>query len=303
MLSRITAKKFFAEAIKDIRQDVYSQNFQLVPLVNRSVNAVISQFYGIMANDYMTEATFVLDEGSRFASAATGSWTAATFELSHPDINDDFELHHANRLIVFKIGDDVFNGFIQEVINTQTVIVTGDVPSTDGTVDFLLCPPTSFDITEVSLENLRMMRSGKNARMELHSNVVDGGICDPLSFAELNTWEPTAVRNSQKIVYCYHGNKLKLKKSEDLDSFGTLTLSYPRIPFDVISENSHIDLPHGAPIEIAILKCQLILASRFPGVQIADPREEMARLVRSLFENFGITAQLEEIKNKVEALL
>jgi len=305
MLSRnYTVKTLFAEAIWDIREEVYRHEFQALHVVNRAVQVVASQFYSIMINDYMTKAVVVLDEVGKYSTGGDAYYTADTNTILVNDINEDFEFpKDLWKSVMFRIGESVYYGLVIDVTTTNTVrIIATDLPASDASIDEFLMPNTMLDDDVINIAGLPIMRTGQRMRMTLHSTAVKRGICDHVSIEEINEFQSDSFKEQGRIVFAPAGEELLLRRAEDVENYGTLTLRFPRIPFRAISEDSYIDLPDGAPIEIAILKTKIILSERLKDVQIPDPREEMVRLVRSLFDTFGFTAELEEIKQKVEAL-
>lgn len=305
MLSRnYTVATLFAEAIRDAGHLIGELDFERIHIVNRAVAGVANNLYALMINDYMTEAVVSPAGESIYPLANTGTWVLETMTLSHPELNRDFTDVHKGRMIIFRVGTTVAVGFIASVVSTDTVVLTGDISVGDGSVITLLSPENRLVEDEISLSTIGLKRVGTQVRLALHSTVATGGICDPMMYEELSVWDPTSRKNTDRIAYAYLGSKLKLKRASNLADYGTMRLIYPRVPVLATGQTEKIDLPDGAPIEIAILKCRLILSRRYPTVvQVDDPREEMMRLVQSVYSMAGATAEFEEIKQKVEALL
>jgi hypothetical protein len=156
----------------------------------------------------------------------------------------------------------------------------------------------------VALTGLRIARVGQQIRFHLESTATN--YIEAVSVEELRVWRSGASTNLNKIVYALVGDALYLRWGDSLTNSGTLTLRYPRLPLEVTSDASYIDLPDGIAIEVAILKTKLIVQQRLitSGAKSTIPQidNEMSALVQAMYQTFGQEVGAETIKQKVQAL-
>lgn len=297
---RYTAWSFYAEAMRDIQTNQEVPDFEKFNLINRAVEAVVGEFYALMANDYMTPVVVVPDRTGKY-STAMGNFYIISNELSIA-MNTGFASLDIGKLIVFRSGTDVYVGFISAVQTTSTVRVTGyDMPLTDMGVDSCTVASTMLSTDVISLAGLPIMRTGQQVRMILESSSLPNRVCTPVTVEELNMFRTSNRHNLNKIIFAYSGDELLLRWGDLITSLGIMIFRYPRIPTPVSSDTDYVDIPDSTPISIAILYLRKLLAQRLK-VEIKPVESEMASLVQNLLQSYGVTSKLEEVRKKVEAL-
>ena len=290
----------YAEAMRDIQTDQEVPDFEKFNLINRAVEAVVGEFYALMSNDYMTPMVVLDDVIGRYSTAA-GNFYVMSSEVSIT-MDSSFASFDVGKLIVFRSGSNVYIGFISAVQSTSTVRVSGDVlPLTDTTVDYCMVAATTISTNVISLSSLSIMRMGQQVRMILESSALPNHVCTPATVEELNMFRTSNRHNLNKIVFAYSGDELLLKKGDSLTNYGTMTLRYPRTPTPVSSDTHYVDIPDSTPIAIAILYLRKLLAQRLK-IEIKPVESEMVSLIGNLLQSYGVTAKMEEIQKKVEAL-
>jgi len=124
--------------------------------------------------------------------------------------------------------------------------------------------------------------------------------CSPKSVPDFLAFDTTDLQNRTSIAFTIEGESIKFKKPAAL-AYGTLTLHYPRLPAALTAVGDGVDVPDGPATEIVILKLKSLIRERY-GLPKRDYSNEMAMLVRALYDNYAVTTSNEEIKAQVEAL-
>jgi len=150
------------------------------------------------------------------------------------------------------------------------------------------------------LGGIKLMMVGAEQRLIVEA--AGGRIVRPVDVEERQIFGTGAVQNKNTIVWAYSGSTLYLKKSDDITTYPTLTIKYPRVPIEVVLDTNLIDLPDGATMSLALLKLKSIVAERMK-MPAVDRSQEVRELVTGLFTNLGVQAELEEIEAKVKAIL
>lgn len=159
------------------------------------------------------------------------------------------------------------------------------------------------DPAMIDIEDLPMMKVGQSLKIELQSSVT--GLARPVSFQQMQTFNPNSVMEQNRIIYHYAGNKLYLRSGVNLtgtDRFGDLTIWFPSIPDDVAADDDPIDVPDGPAMEVAIIRMKILLADRLGSPKLEMYKEDLPVLIQELFQNYGITATKEKVAQKTKAL-
>ena len=152
-----------------------------------------------------------------------------------------------------------------------------------------------------SLSSLSIARLGEEVKLTVTSSALTNKVCRPLSIDGLKSWRSGARQNKNMIVYAYQGDSLVFRKGDSLASYGTtVTLIFPQMPVEVAADTDFIDLPDSA-LEIAQLKLQKILASRY-GVSLPNYDQDIAAAVVGLYQSSGQVFKLEDLAEKIKAL-
>ena len=151
------------------------------------------------------------------------------------------------------------------------------------------------------ISTLRIARGGNQARMVLTSTALANRVCRPLSLQALKTWRPAAKQNAKNIVWCLDGQRLLLRKGNSVTSYSTVKLHYPALPTEATTTTDKVDLPDGAPIELALKMLKKVLSERYTE-KAEDHSSEVAMAVANIMNQYRVSASLEEVQDKVKAL-
>lgn len=275
----------------------YAQRFELLNLAQQRV---IDQFYALMSHSYMTPVVVVNDTTAKYATAATSAYTVATTLLAVTDQSAAFDANDIGKLVMFRKTGDVYLGVVDAVPSSTTLTISGfNLPSGNlATIDEVLICPTPPTGTYISLTGLSIMRVGGQIKMELESTATTA--VEPLSLEAYRNFRTTAAQNRNKIVWVLSGDQLLLKKGTSLSSYGTLTLRYPRVPINLTADSDYIDLPDGAATALMVELLKRELLRRFK--QLEPNLEDLALLVKNMYNTFATLVQTEEIEQKTQAL-
>jgi len=279
-------------------------DFERFTLVNRAIEKITSQFYSLMALDYMTSAVAVIDSSGNRADGYTGvgTWDSSTSTLTFTELNRPFTSSDEGKMVMFSMGDNTYYGTVLTVVSSTAIRIIGtNLPSTDGTFQSFLMTATPAAFDTISLSNIPIMRLGQQVRLILESDAIPTRICKPVSIEALNNFDESAPYNKKMIVYAYAGEELLLRKGAGLNSYGTLTLRFPRIPQKLSSDSDMVDVPDGA-IQLVLVYLEKLLRGRLRQPSSPSTENELQAAIENLYQSYGITATLEEIKAKVEAL-
>lgn len=152
---------------------------------------------------------------------------------------------------------------------------------------------------KISLASLRTAMGGAEQKFRLESSLATTVL--PVSKEEHGTFRTGSHQNKNTICWTLIGDYLYLKKGTSLASYGTLTFYYARNPIPVSLNDSLIDFADGAPMEVAIFRLKRLLAERY-GVKLGN-EQEAADLVKAMYSNLGVQANLEDINDKVKRVL
>lgn len=269
-------------------------------LVNRSIAAIAGQFYDLMSINYMTDAVINYSTGGKYDAGTGGTYTVATKTVTLNSPSEDLTNADVEKLVVFRIGTVNYVGKILSVSSVNSFVFDGDVfPTGTDIVDnsLSICDTTVQNDT-VSLSSLRIMKTGQNIKIELSTTAT--ATIKAVSQRQLDTFNTGGV-NSKTIVWCISGDNLNFKKGTGLDSYGTMTIHYPRVPYLVAADTDMIDLPDGAAMEIAIIYLRGLIQRRL-GLPQDNNVELMQMFISNLYRTFGAEVSAEVVTSKVLAL-
>jgi hypothetical protein len=301
MLSRdFTAGSLWREAVRDLSDVTDVPHWEKYNLINRTVQTISGQFYDLMAESYMTDAVINYATGGKYDAGTNGAYTSATHLITLNSPSASLTSADIEKLVVFRIGTTIYVGKVLSVPSTSTFVFDGDLfPSTDGTLvnnSLSICSTVVLNDT-ASLSGLRMARTGQNIRIDLASTATN--TVKPVTQRDLDTFR-TGGSNSKTIVWCLNGDSINLKKGDGLSSYGTMTIHYPRVPYQVTADGDYIDLPDGTSMEIAIIYLRSLIQHRL-GVS-EDNSAIIQRLISNLYQTFNQEVTTEEVKEKAIAL-
>jgi hypothetical protein len=275
----------------------YAQRFELINLAQQRVT---DQFYGLMSSSYMTPIVVVNDTTGKYATAATATWTAATSLLTVAAQSAAFNSNDLGKLVMFRKTGDIYLGTIETVPSGTTLTLAGfNLPAANlATIDEVLICPTPPTSTYISLAGLAIMRVGGQIKMELESSSTMA--TEPLSLEAFRNFRSSAPQNRNKIVWVLSGDQILLQKGSALSAYGTLTLRYPRVPNNLTADSDYIDLPDGAATALMVELLKRELLRRFK--QLEPNMEDLALLVKNMYNTFATIVQTEEVDQKTQAL-
>ncbi len=295
-----TYAKFWREAALGKEYDP-TNNLHLArfEIINRSVECTANAFYDLMAIVYMTAVTILPDTTGRYYVSGA-SWDATLNRLT-ATMNTSFGSGDVGKVIMFRVGALVYIGQVNAFVSTTVVGVTGsNLPTSNQTVDYVLLAATTPTGNTVYISDLKYMRSGQQIRLELESTATQ--FVKNVSSYEVRTFRSSAGENIDRVVWALSGEELLLAKGDNLATYGTFTLRYPRTPINGTAETDFIDLPDGAPIEIALMKTRLIIAELGGPPAPADTESRMKAYIEVLYKTYGGEITAETVVEKVKAL-
>jgi len=150
----------------------------------------------------------------------------------------------------------------------------------------------------VDLSAYRIMRTGPQIKMSMKSSSTpDVTVHTP---EEVDSFNASAPQNATKIWWSLVGNAINLAKGSGVATYN-LTLRYPKVPDVPSAGTSKIDLPDGPAAVLLILLVRQEIATRIK-FEMPAMKVDIENAVRDLYHAFGVQAQTEMIKAKVESL-
>ena len=167
--------------------------------------------------------------------------------------------------------------------------------------DYLTKEPVIAEDDEIMLGDIPYMQAVGAVGFTLESTAAATGVAEAMGMEEFIIWRDTKPQNAGRVIFTFARERLRLRKAADLTNYGDLTLWYPALPVMAETDDDAVDIPDGAPSEIALLKLQSLIRERL-GIAGQDRKEDYMRLVQAMAQNYGAQLSKEEIKSKVEAL-
>lgn len=272
-------------------------------IMNRAIAATADIDYDLVSKFYMTDHTIMPDTVCRFSASGTvGTYTTATRTLICSTLNTNFAAGDVGKTIVFRLAAAAYLGQIYSVTNTTTVILlpsptipTVDLASLDD-VTVLPTPPTSQTIY---IGSLVIKRTGTQVKSHLVSTSTKQVV--PVDLKEVTSFNSSDIRNLDRIVWTFQGDSIMIAKGDNVATYGTLTLYYPRVPVYNSDDSVLIDLPDGIMTDIAIWKGRQIVAEQNSDT-LPDYDSKMMAFVKQLYQAFGAEATAQQIQDKVMSL-
>ena len=267
-------------------------------LINRAIQTIVGQFYDLLSQSYMAETIATPSSTGKYYSSGA-SYDADTDTLT-ATMNANFASTDIGNLIIFREADSVYVGTILSVPSTTSVILMGDnLPSADiATVNDVIMAATTPTSDSISLASLPMMRTGQQIKLEVESTVTDTVQYE--STIGLKIWRTTLPGNTKAIAIAFAGSTLYMKKGSLLDSYGTLTIRYPKIPDDVSTDATYIDVPDGITVQLVIAYLRTLILNRL-NVRRTDDSSQIEMLIAKMYQTFGQEASAEILKSKMMA--
>jgi hypothetical protein len=153
----------------------------------------------------------------------------------------------------------------------------------------------------INVSSVPMMRLGVEARATLEMNLSDSGFAESRTEEEYLAFRSGNSRDRSLIVYVARADEFRLKKGDDVASWGSAYLWYPRIPYAFTSDTQYADFPDTLA-ELVTLKLSMLVASR-TGKQVGDIQPILERLLSTMSGTFGANVSNEELKQKIQAAL
>jgi len=294
-----TANEIWLEAFRDVGFDQNSpiviERFQLV---NRAVDKVATEFSGILWPSYMEQATIVTSTSGNFGVSGM-SYVTLTSRLT-ATMNSSFVAADLGKMVVFRDVASVFVGTITVIVSTTVVTLSGNnLPAADiATVNAVQMAGTTITNDQASIAGIDLLRIGGELKFSLQSSLTN--YIDAVSVHEIRTFRSGSIANVNRIIWAIEGDTILLARGTSLSSYGTLTLHYPRFPTAVVADADLVDIPDGAPLSLAILHLEAIIARRLK-VPV-NLRAEMQDQIRNIMQSYGLVVSSEEIEKRVAAL-
>jgi hypothetical protein len=286
------------EAVRDLGAITDVPHWEKYDLINRAIKTVIGQFYDLVSNLYMTEATIAGTSGF-YETGSTGTYTVSTKTLALQTPSRNIISTDVGKQVSFRIGTSTYSAIIESVATTSSFVVTGiGLPASNGTLASVIVVGDLPTANKLSLSDLRVMMAGQQIKLQLASST-SGVTIKSATMSEIDNFRTGGV-NRKTVLWAINGDNVEIAYGDDVD-LGTLTLRYPRVPELVSSTATGIDLPDGTIMEIAILYLKGLIQQRITGHK--DNNEaKLSDLINNLYTTFGQEANAEINKEKVLAL-
>lgn len=155
----------------------------------------------------------------------------------------------------------------------------------------------------IDLSSYRVSRAGSETDFVLMTRI-NGKIVQgkPVTLEGLAGSRPDAFQNQYRLTYAYSNNQLFLQFGGSFEDTGDIVMYFPRMPVQVTSETQDIDLPEGAPMEVAIKKAKYIVQERI-GRPVRDGYSQMKTLIRQMYDGLGVEISKEQFEEQIKALI
>jgi hypothetical protein len=264
---------------------------------NQAVQDVLDQVWPLVEPAYLASEVLAAPGTAKRSTTSTGTWTAATRTLVFTGMSADFGSEDIGKLITIRIGDDLYLGTIESVLDGDTVTVKGaSLPEDDDTVDEVQVLPTTPTGTTVDISSLRILRSAQ-ARITLQSTELEAPV-HVVSPDDLIAWRSDDL-GTPDIVFSLEGSTLRFRTR--LDTVGTLTLTFVELPEEMVDDDDPVPLPDGGAITLASMRLQKLLAKEAK-IVLPDYAEELKQTLAGLAGAFKAAVTEEELKTKIAAL-
>lgn len=277
------AKSWFdnvTREIKDFNENdaVWNERWIIADRASELTQGLVAD---AVAESYMTDTTPSSSTGKYGSSGM--SYAVATRTLT-ATMSTAFNSTDVGKWVSFREGETTYGASIQSYGSATTVVLTGiNLPSANiATVDavIVLATPPSGDTLDIS--GLRLLRYGTQERIKLFSTATN--VVERVSDIAYQQFPTTATFNINKIVWNLTGGNIYLKKGSNLASYGTFTLRYPRIPYQITADTTMMDLLDGSMIQLSFLVGRNIIEKRMD--KELTGKEEQARLIQSIYREF-----------------
>lgn len=154
---------------------------------------------------------------------------------------------------------------------------------------------------QVDLSSLSIMKAGKEIGITVASDAVRRGFLHPVGPEVFKSWNPSNFHNKNLGVFLYHHNTLTVRFGTEVVPPASVEVWYTRLPTGVENDSDNIDLPEGAPTELAILKTKQFIVERVGKEQ--NFSDEIRVLIRQLYEQFEFLADKRELEKHIQAFV
>lgn len=250
-----TLKDFFRRAQMDLGLGPNTKSYQdRVLFTNSAIEATMTPIFPLVARAYFDSASLTPSTTAKtdMATYSAGQLTLSAVSLTSADVG---------KMIVFIDGSSNVYGGIVDGVTSNPLIATVSIvtPPSDGTAGTVYIVAT-VTTSPVSLANLRIARIGNPKWAHLESSVVPQKNIKHLPYDEFLGFRASSSSNQDNIVYSVLGELMYLNHGTNITSYGTLVYHYARLPIPVVNDTDYIDVPDGAPCEIALIKLKQIIA-------------------------------------------
>lgn len=252
---RYTAIKFFREASRDTNLSanslLYADRFNMI---NSVVDGVYTVLYPLMMKSYQRLAILIKQPAAgKYDNDGAASYASTTQAITVPNINTSLTDSDIGKIVAFRQASSNLSWFgtIETVPTTTSFTVSGNVlPGSDITLAEVLIPGTFVTQDKAILTDLRINRAVAPVNFVLESTATTS--VRPVTREAFDLFNEDAHETKKQIVFILEGESLLLKKGSSLTTYGSLILSYPAMPVPVSLNAQYIDLPDGAPMELAL---------------------------------------------------
>lgn len=282
-------------AIDDV---AYAQRFELINFI---VMRIAHEFIGLMNYAYLTPV--ILQQSNNGAYGTGGTWTASTNTLVVSGLSSNFAPTDIWKVVTFRNGASVYIGYISAWQSTTTVTLTGNMLPTGNlaALDQVIVVPSVPSDDSVVLAGINMARTGEQVNLDLQSSAT--GAIEPSQLEGLRFFRTMSVQNRSRIAYATVGDRINMAKGTALPSYGTLILTYPRLPIAVTQDTDFLDILDGSPVRLAQILLQKTLDERFYHRKDIPYADDIKMHVEGIYKEHQMAATSQAIKEKVDLLI
>ena len=301
-LSRYTAKMFTDEARIDTDLSVNSAIYAggRFDLIDSSVESVYHLLPSLMLGSYKRATIFQTRDTGKKMISGTAAYTIADKTLVVPSMNISFVASDVEKRLIMSNDVSIYEVYIDSYVSATTVKVRGNLlPGTDATMDDVRIPNSLVEDNKVLLGSLNLNRLVAPVHIVVESSMTQ--YVEALTMEDFAIFASDSNDNKEKIVFAFEGSSLLLKKGDNVTEYGALTLHAIMMPTPVTMDSDTIDLPDGAPIQLAIITMRNRILRRM-GLPPSDPNA-MQGILQNIYQMAGAEVKLEELSSKIKALM
>jgi len=282
----------------DYNSPIYNERFDLA---NRAQYITQANLADAVAEDYIVDTSINLTGGNY--STSTGTYTAATLDISAITMNAVFTSGDVGKKIGFRIGTSTYLARIAQVIGTAEIVIAGNsLPAGNGTVaDLIVFASNLPNSSSIDISSIGLLRYGSELAWQIVSDATQS--VNMMSRESFERFTPSWYGNVNAIVWCLVGTKILFNQGSNLASLGNITLRAPVLPSVLTADTDYLRMLDGAMCNIFITVYRNLIMRRIPGMNVKADVDELASQIQALFQSRGMQIKEEVVADKVKALI